>query len=71
MMSLLGVDRFDLVGFSYGGGISYRMCHLSPHRLGRLVLLGSAILAGRVEFEEVGMGGKDTLQLCISAMCCS
>ena len=64
MMSLLGVERFDLVGFSYGGGISYRMCHLSPHRLGRLVLMGSAILAGREEFEEVILCENGPLQRC-------
>ena len=58
MMSLLGVDHFHLVGFSYGGGISYRMCHVAPHRVAKVVLMGSAILAGKEEFLEVRLGGR-------------
>jgi 2-hydroxy-6-oxo-octa-2,4-dienoate hydrolase len=37
----LGIDRAVLVGWSYGGGVVQRVALRAPHRVGRLVLVGS------------------------------
>jgi 2-hydroxymuconate-semialdehyde hydrolase len=42
LLDALGIDRVDLVGNSFGGGISLAFSLLYPERVGRIVLMGSA-----------------------------
>ena len=39
----LGIERFDLIGFSFGGRVAAELATVAPERLDRLVLLDPAI----------------------------
>jgi pimeloyl-ACP methyl ester carboxylesterase len=39
LMSEVGVDEFDLVGTSHGGGVAAMMAAIAPERVGKLVLV--------------------------------
>lgn len=41
MLDALGIERADLVGNSFGGGLALQMAIRHPHRIRRLVLMGS------------------------------
>ena len=41
LLDALGIDRATLVGWSYGGGVVQRAALRAPHRVTRLVLVGS------------------------------
>ena len=41
MLDELGVDRFDIVGFSMGGGVGLHLAELEPRRTRSLTLLSS------------------------------
>jgi 2-hydroxymuconate-semialdehyde hydrolase len=41
MLDALGIERADLVGNSFGGGLALQVAIRHPHRIRRLVLMGS------------------------------
>lgn len=41
LMDALGIEKADLVGNSFGGGLALRLAIQHPDRVGRLVLMGS------------------------------
>jgi 2-hydroxymuconate-semialdehyde hydrolase len=41
-MDALGIEKAHIVGNSFGGGLALAMAIRAPHRVGRLVLMGSA-----------------------------
>ena len=42
MLSQLGYDRFDVLGFSWGGGVAQQLAFQNPRRCRRLVLVSTA-----------------------------
>lgn len=45
LMDTIGVDRADVLGFSYGGLLAQRLALAAPHRVRRLVLASSTVEA--------------------------
>ncbi|MCP2936164.1 alpha/beta hydrolase, partial [Salmonella enterica subsp. enterica serovar Typhimurium] len=41
MLDALGIEQADLVGNSFGGGLALQVAIRHPHRIRRLVLMGS------------------------------
>jgi poly(3-hydroxyoctanoate) depolymerase len=48
LMEVLGVDRADVLGYSFGGGLAQELARRSPDRVRRLVLCATAPGAGGV-----------------------
>jgi len=60
-MEALGLEKATLVGHSNGGLIAQRVALSYPHRIGRLVQMGSPITL--VHNEAVAQAGKEMLAL--------
>ncbi|KAI3882824.1 hypothetical protein MKX03_016620 [Papaver bracteatum] len=43
VMECLGVDKYSIIGTSYGGFVGYRMASLWPNRVERIVIASSAV----------------------------
>jgi pimeloyl-ACP methyl ester carboxylesterase len=44
LLDILGADRVDVLGFSYGGLLAQRLALTAPHRVRRLIIASSSVL---------------------------
>src|ERR671922_2597275 len=42
LLDVLGLDRVDVLGYSFGGGLAQELAHRAPDRVRRLVLCATA-----------------------------
>eukprot|EP00271_Cylindrocystis_brebissonii_P007279 TRINITY_DN2061_c0_g1_i1.p1 TRINITY_DN2061_c0_g1~~TRINITY_DN2061_c0_g1_i1.p1 ORF type:complete len:408 (-),score=37.16 TRINITY_DN2061_c0_g1_i1:993-2216(-) len=69
LMDILKVDRFDVVGISYGGLVSFRLATLYPTRVARLVITCSGVMMTPAELTAMldSWGVKSAAELLLPA----
>lgn len=66
LMRHFGVEEFDLMGYSYGGSVAYKLAVTSPPAVRRLVLMASGIVSTKADMqqsmEKMGVRGMADMQ---------
>ncbi|EFJ24350.1 hypothetical protein SELMODRAFT_101768 [Selaginella moellendorffii] len=58
VMEALGVHRFDVVGVSYGGFVAFRMAHLFPQAVERVVIASSGVCMTPLDVDSITKTAK-------------
>ncbi|EFJ35618.1 hypothetical protein SELMODRAFT_79445 [Selaginella moellendorffii] len=58
VMEALGVHRFDVVGVSYGGFVAFRMAHLFPQAVERVVIASSGVCMTPLDVDAITKTAK-------------